>query len=401
MATLTGLPGVSVVSASYGWPLESLAPTGLEQQWDSTILGPAIAAHPNVSFFASSGDYGTSYGLAYPSASPSVVSVGGTTLNLTASNQWLSETGWSYGSDWWCSSCASGGGISNTFPEPAYQQNDGFDSGGYRTDPDVSADADPATGAAVYDPYDFGAATPWDQVGGTSLAAPLWAGIVTIANQGRVLAGGQPLGATQALTDLYSLPSSDFHDITQGNNGYNAGPGYDLVTGLGSPKANLVVSDLAVQKSLVVTTLADAEMPGYTTLRDALANAATLGGSQTITFAPRLTGTIALSGGLEVSSNVSIEGPGASSLTVSGGGPSSNFSDFTVDYGVTASISGLTITNGNTSGYGGGIDNNGTAMITDALLSDNSAYDGGGILNNGVATLTNVTIAGNWASYGG
>jgi len=109
MATLAGLPGVSVVSASYGSPLESLAPTGLEQQWDSTILGPAIAAHPNVSFFASSGDSGASDGLIYPSASPSVVSVGGTTLNLTASNQWLSETGWSY----------SGGGISNTFPEPA------------------------------------------------------------------------------------------------------------------------------------------------------------------------------------------------------------------------------------------------------------------------------------------
>ena len=109
----------------------------------------------------------------------------------------------------------------------------------------MAADADPNTGVAIYDPYDFGSAYPWAGVGGTSVAAQLWAGMMSIADQGRVLAGGQPLGATQTLTDLYSLPSSDFHDITQGDNGYSAGPGYDLVTGLGSPKANLLIPQLA------------------------------------------------------------------------------------------------------------------------------------------------------------
>ena len=69
--------------------------------------------------------------------------------------------------------------------------------------------------------------------------------MMSIADQGRALAGGQPLGSTQALSDLYSLPSSDFHDITEGYNGYPAGPGYDLVTGLGSPRANLLIPQLA------------------------------------------------------------------------------------------------------------------------------------------------------------
>ena len=102
---------------------------------------------------------------------------------------------------------AAAAGIARPSPIPSYQQNDGFSgNNGKRTNPDVAADADPSTGVAVYDPFDFGTATPWVQVGGTSLATPLWAGMAAIADQGRVLAGGQPLGATQMLTDLYGLP---------------------------------------------------------------------------------------------------------------------------------------------------------------------------------------------------
>ncbi len=80
-------------------------------------------------------------------------------------------------------------------------------------------DADPDFGgAAVYDSYlTF---SPWTQEGGTSLACPMWAGLIAIANQGRVAAGGQTLyGDTQTLPALYSLPSSDFNDILSGNNG--------------------------------------------------------------------------------------------------------------------------------------------------------------------------------------
>jgi fibronectin-binding autotransporter adhesin len=176
---------------------------------------------------------------------------------------------------------------------------------------------------------------------------------------------------------------------------------------------------------IVVTTLADSPTPGFTTLRDALAMAASLGGSQTITFAAGLTGTISLGSGLEISSSVTIEGPGALLVTVSGGGPGSNFSDFTVDPGVTAIISGLTIANGYTTSDGGGVSNGGdltlsddtvsgnsayygggvydgsTATLEDDTFSDNSAYDGGGVLSEGVVTLINSTLAGNSASFGG
>ena len=155
MATLAGLPGVSVVSASYGLNYEDMGLGSVELAFENDYLAPAAAANPDVTFFASSGDSGAGYGVIYPSISPNVVSVGGTSLYLNAENQWQSETGWGNGFG------ASGGGISTEFAEPTYQQDDGFDSGGFRTNPDVSADADPATGVAVYDPFDFGTATPW------------------------------------------------------------------------------------------------------------------------------------------------------------------------------------------------------------------------------------------------
>src|SRR5262249_27785088 len=79
-----------------------------------------------------------------------------------------------------------------------------------------------------------------------SAGAPQWAALIAIADQGRALAGEGTLdGATQTLPTLYQLPSSDFHDITSGNNGYSAGTGYDLVTGRGTPLANMVAYHLA------------------------------------------------------------------------------------------------------------------------------------------------------------
>ena len=236
MATLAKLPGVSVVSASYGWYLEYYDQGALETEWDSEYIQAALAVNPNATFFSSSGDDGSfPDSLIYPSVSPEVVSVGGTSLFLGSQNQWANETGWS----------GSGGGISTTFTKPSYQDNTGITTA-FRTDPDVSAVADPATGVAVYDPFDFGTTTPWEQIGGTSLAAPVWAGMMTIADQGRALFGASPLGSPQTLNYLYSFPQSDFHDVTEGNSGlYSAGPGYDLVTGRGSPIANVVVPALA------------------------------------------------------------------------------------------------------------------------------------------------------------
>src|SRR5205823_1777036 len=86
---------------------------------------------------------------------------------------------------------------------------------------------------------------PWIQVGGTSFSTPAWAALIAVADQGRALAGlGSLDGHTQTLPMLYQLPATDFHDVVSGNNGFAAGAGYDLVTGIGSPRANLVAQAL-------------------------------------------------------------------------------------------------------------------------------------------------------------
>jgi hypothetical protein len=115
---------------------------------------------------------------------------------------------------------------------------------GIRTTPDVSFNADPNTGVAVYDSVSYSGKSGWFEVGGTSAAAPSWAGLIAITDQGLAAAGKSTLSSIQTLTQLYRLPSSDFHDISTGANGYSATTGYDLVTGLGSPKANLLVASL-------------------------------------------------------------------------------------------------------------------------------------------------------------
>ena len=193
--------------------------------------------HVGVTFVACSGDTGAPP--SYPSASPNVLSVGGTTLNLDASGNWISETGWS----------GSGGGISADEAQPSYQTGIVAQTTTFRANPDVAYDANPSTGFPVYDSYNNGTRRPWALWGGTSDATPQWAALIAIADQGRALAGeGSLNGATQTLPMLYGMSANDFHDITSGTSTgspqYSAGPGYDLVTGLGTPIANLVVNGL-------------------------------------------------------------------------------------------------------------------------------------------------------------
>ncbi len=222
--TAAALPGVSVVSMSFG-----TYEAGWETEVDSSLTTPS--GHQGVTFIASTGDDGAPG--EYPAYSPNVVAVGGTSLSLNGDNSYKSETGWA----------GSGGGTSTYESEPSYQQS--VQTSGQRTIPDVAFDADPNTGVDIYDSYHQ--SSPWMQVGGTSVSAPCWAGLIAVANQGRVAAGGTTLdGPSQTLPAFYSLPSSNFHDITSGNNGSNAGPGYDLVTGIGSPVSNLLIPDLAV-----------------------------------------------------------------------------------------------------------------------------------------------------------
>ena len=245
--TARNLPGVTAVSMSFG----SDGEYSDEITLDSTFTTPT--GHAGVTFLASTGDDGAPGG--YPAYSPNVVAVGGTHLTLSGSS-YGSESGWS----------GSGGGQSSYEIEQLFQ--DTIQTSGRRQIPDVSFDADPNTGVAVYDSYSQGTAAPWIMVGGTSLSAPCWAGLVAIANQLRTYQGTTSLnGRWQTLPALYSLSSNTFHDVTTGANGYVAGPGYDMVTGRGSPVANLLVPALASTTAVLPTTLYSATMdtdPGWT-----------------------------------------------------------------------------------------------------------------------------------------
>jgi hypothetical protein len=237
-----GVNGVVAVSMSWGGGEFSG-----ESSYDSYFTTPS--GHGGVTFLAASGDSGAPP--IYPAISPNVVAVGGTTLNMDLQGNILSETGWS----------GSGGGLSAVESQPSYQKGVVSQSSTARANPDVAYDADPNTGFPVYDSYNGGSA-PWYQFGGTSDAAPQWAGIMAIVAQGRGSAGSLD-GATQTLPKLYGLSSADYHDITSGTSTgfptYSARTGYDLVTGLGTPVANKIVADLvgssapAVSKFSVTT----------------------------------------------------------------------------------------------------------------------------------------------------
>ena len=192
-------------------------------------------ANPGTLYTASAGDSG--HGTEYPAASPYVIAVGGTTLNGcsgTSCSGFTSETAWS----------GSGGGASSMEKIPGYQSGYGGPvygggtisglTGGARGIPDVSFEANPSTGVSVYDSTRYEGQAGWFTIGGTSVGAPDWAGI---------LAAGAAAGATALQGDsaIYGGGySTNLRDITSGTNGScgtdcTAGPGYDLVTGLGSP----------------------------------------------------------------------------------------------------------------------------------------------------------------------
>ncbi|HSV16017.1 MAG TPA: SdrD B-like domain-containing protein [Tepidisphaeraceae bacterium] len=219
-------PGVSVISLSFAGGEFSG-----ETSYDSYLTTPS--GHQGITFVAAAGDNGAA--AMYPTVSPNVIGVGGTRITLSGSS-YVSESVWG----------SSGGGISTYESKPSYQSGV-TQSSSKRTVPDVAFDADPNfSGVSAYDSYNGGGSTPWYKMGGTSLGAPVWAGLIAITNQGRALQGkGSLEGRSQTLPTLYSISGNDFHDITGGGNGgFAAGPGYDLITGRGTPKANTLVPDL-------------------------------------------------------------------------------------------------------------------------------------------------------------
>jgi subtilase family serine protease len=202
--------GAKVVSNSYGDYGNDCAEPGYDR--------------PGVAMVVSSGDSG--FKVSCPAVLPTVVSVGGTHLTLNGSGGWGSETVWN----------GSGSGCSVHSQARSWQTSlsgwAGTGCGTGRAMNDVAADADPGTGAAVYDSFGYGG---WLVVGGTSLSAPIIAGAYALA------AHASPLA--YPAQGLYTASSSAFHDVTAGSNGSctvavqcHGGTGYDLPTGVGTPK---------------------------------------------------------------------------------------------------------------------------------------------------------------------
>lgn len=178
-----------------------------ETSYDAHFLRSGVA------FFVSAGDAGLP--AEYPSASPYVISVGGTLLTFNANGTLLSETGWSSGGGG-CSLYETATSVQSSFS--TYGQ---VGCAGKRATPDVSLDADPNSGAAVYDSSNYQGQTGWYQVGGTSLSSPMWAGRAAVS------------GAVVNAAYVYGN-NITFRDITSGNNGAPCLVGFDLCTGRGS-----------------------------------------------------------------------------------------------------------------------------------------------------------------------
>jgi len=244
--TARNTKGVVAIAMSWGYGEMSN-----EASYDKYFTTPS--GHAGITFIASSGDFGY---VEYPAASPNVLSVGGTSLYLTSSGNYQSETAWFY----------SGGGNSAYEPEPSYQRS--VQTTGQRATPDVAFDADQSTGVEIYETSPRSGTGSWQVYAGTSLGAPAWAGIIALVDQGRALVGKGSLdGPTQTLPALYSLPTSDFHSVSpdfpfgglsslfgflfgSGSNGANA----KTATGLGSPDGQPLVADLVASTTTGGTT---------------------------------------------------------------------------------------------------------------------------------------------------
>jgi len=170
-----------------------------------------------VVFFASSGDDG---GLVqYPSASPNVVSVGGTRIERDNKGNFTSEIGWN----------SAGGGASQFESRPSYQNAVQGVVGSHRGTPDVSSQA------AVVEIYSQFGCGGYCAVAGTSISSPTWAAIVNAAGKFKSSTKSELTAIYNDYSDATKY-AADFTDITSGSNGFTCKTGYEFCTGVGSPK---------------------------------------------------------------------------------------------------------------------------------------------------------------------
>ncbi len=266
-----------IVTNSYGFPTEFL-PRGFIKPFEDTLIQAAIEG---IGVYFSSGDNGdetSSFGFAtadWPASSPWVTAVGGTSLAVDAANNRVFETGWgtsNYNCDTTTLACSrtgwfygSGGGVSQLFPRPSYQSTYGLNYSG-RAVPDVAALGDPQTGLLVGQTQAFPDGSYYDEyrIGGTSLSSPIFAGLMALADQ----KAGRAHGFANSL--FYANPGA-FYDVTSvktavarrnfvngvdggdgtvdrlrtfddysGSPTQHTGPGWDNVTGLGTPSSSFL-----------------------------------------------------------------------------------------------------------------------------------------------------------------
>ena len=203
--------GVVVISNSYG-----------ANEFNGETAYESLYNHPGIAVTVSSGDSG--YGAEFPASSRYVTAVGGTRLTLNANGTRNTETAWS----------GAGSGCSAYIAKPAWQRDTGC---ARRTVADVSAVADPATGVSVYDTYGSTGGNNWYVFGGTSVAAPIVAGVYALS--GNTAAVPARL-AWDNRTALFDVVSGTNGRCTRGKNTAGAylcqaGPGYDGPTGNGAP----------------------------------------------------------------------------------------------------------------------------------------------------------------------
>ena len=274
-------PG-AVWSLSFGMGCDTI-----DQRADLLPVRAAFAAahQHGSSIFVSSGDIGgyeckgqhkfgtpdwwtppvdSEIGLNSLASLPEATGVGGTSLSTDEHGVWANERGWAD----YPATQGTGGGVSTLYarpdwqagvsvpPDPVFAQRSIPDPAGSRLTPDISADADPLTGAAFFYHCRPGDCDP-SRGGGTSQSAPIWAALTTLMNQYLIEHGGHQIGnpgpplnpVLYQVAVLGARPA--FHDVTLGGNAvYQSGPGFDLATGLGTPDTDNLVNDiLDIQKA--------------------------------------------------------------------------------------------------------------------------------------------------------
>ena len=278
-ASINSLLGAIKLANAMGPGIVSMSFGATEGSWTASVNSVFTAS--NMTYLAATGDSGAA--VSWPSVSPNVVAVGGTTLTYSGTGT-RSEITWS----------GTGGGTSAYTATPSYQTNavPGMGTVAGRTVADVAFNADPSTGQYVATQTPGSATVTWISAGGTSLSTPQWAGLVAVVNAQRARAAKAVLGTPHTVLygSIATVPgtyASAFADITKGSHGTcgtcAAGIGYDRPTGLGTPNVAGLLTALTGTSTATPPVVASASISGK--VGTALSFQTTVTASNPVTYA--------------------------------------------------------------------------------------------------------------------